>query len=385
VPDGDNQRIDELVLLDEIEALAEDYRNRHGRLPTDVSHWDPSKEIMDALRWVLPVVTFNNPVPYRYSYLIDQRATILERLGFPSGASAALVTDNGSVSIASVANWLLLFGVRCVNLLRPCYFTTPHNLRRLGIAVRSVAVPREFGEYSLPVDLDLAHGDAIWLTNPVYNTGIYSLEFCTKELLRIADAGALVVADEALALPPSRIAAALGGHRNFIGIYTPHKSICVNAFKFSVIAFHPDYENAFTDWADVLSGGLSLSATAATEHFLTQDFEAYRTEFLKLIDETQAWHKGLLQQYRGAIEADVGARGHFRSIYCPAIEAQRGNDLEFLAELMEATGSALIPGTRSGFDPNLGFSFRINLARDSAQFRSALARLYRTLAARSKR
>jgi hypothetical protein len=66
VSDDDNQRIAELILLDEIEALAEDYRNRHGRLPTDVSHWDPSKEMMDALKSVLPVVKFNNPIPYRY-------------------------------------------------------------------------------------------------------------------------------------------------------------------------------------------------------------------------------------------------------------------------------------------------------------------------------
>src|SRR5258707_637129 len=83
------------------------------------------------------------------------------------------------------------------------------------------------------------------------------------EEMSIADAGAYVVVDEALAFPPTRIALSLGGHSNFIGIYTPHKSICINGMKCSLVAFHPTLEDFFDDWADVLSGGLSVSACLA--------------------------------------------------------------------------------------------------------------------------
>ena len=48
-----------------------------------------------------------------------------------------------------------------------------------------------------------------------------------------------------------------------MGIYTPHKSVCMNGLKFSVIAFHPSHQKIFQDLADILLGGLSLSAVGA--------------------------------------------------------------------------------------------------------------------------
>ncbi|MGZ9021580.1 MAG: hypothetical protein ACXW3S_16880, partial [Rhodoplanes sp.] len=58
----------------------------------------------------------------------------------------------------------------------------------------------------LPADLDLRPGQALWITNPVYSTGVYSLEQSCDRLLRMADGGTLIVADESLALRPTAIA-----------------------------------------------------------------------------------------------------------------------------------------------------------------------------------
>jgi hypothetical protein len=56
-----------------------------------------------------------------------------------------------------------------------------------------------------------------------------------------------------------------------------------------------------------------------------------------------------------------------------------GASVPFIADAIESTGAAFIPGLRSGFSRDVGFCFRINLAQDSPQFRGAVMRLYNHL------
>jgi hypothetical protein len=266
--------------------------------------------------------------------------------------------------------------------MRPCYFTVPYALSRFSLPVREIYATRADDVYSFPAMPELCSGSALWLTNPVYNTGQYGLSDRAGDLIALLDAGVIVVADEALAVPPSPLAAAFGGHRGFIGIYTPHKSICVNGLKFSAVLSHPDREPSFDHWSDVLSGGLGLSALTAIDHFLSGDFDRYRDEFLAEVEQTRAWHMESLACEAPRAVHDHAVRGHFLTVYFPTLPACLGDDLVFLGEALEASGASLIPGSRSGFDPALGFCFRVNLAQDSPQFRGALTRLYRFLSAR---
>jgi aspartate/methionine/tyrosine aminotransferase len=371
----------ELALIDDIEAIAASYEQRHGREPVNVSHWDPSREFARRLKAAAPIrIKPPDPVPYRFSYLVNARPSILAKLGFRPEATRILVSENGSSSITAVSNWLKLKGARRVVLLRPCYFTVPYNLLRLGLAVAEKALPRNAGGFSLPSELGVQSGDALWITNPVYNTGVYAHDGDMDALACLADAGVFIVADESLALGPTAFARRLGGHERFTGIYTPHKSICVNGLKFSAVAFHPEEEEAFEHWADVLSGGIGVSALSAVEHFLSEAFDEYARQFLAAVAITRAWHDAAVLRWSGRIELDLDARGHFVSVYFPHLEARLGNDRKFIAEAIEETGCTFIPGIRSGFDAPLAFSLRVNLAQDSPRFRGAVARLYRYLA-----
>jgi hypothetical protein len=188
-----------------------------------------------------------------------------------------------------------------------------------------------------------------------------------------------VVADEALAQVPTDMARVLGGHRRFIGLYTPHKSICMNGLKFSLIAFHKEHEGTFEQWADILAGGLGLSALAAVEHFLSPEFDRYRVKFLALTKAAADFNTDLVQRLAPSASLDVGAIGHFGTVYFPQLAASLGNDLSFLSKLTDATGGIVIPGSRSGFDPAFGFCFRLNFGQDSTIFRSTLGRIYRFL------
>jgi histidinol-phosphate/aromatic aminotransferase/cobyric acid decarboxylase-like protein len=386
---GRKSELPEITLIDEIDDLARDYARRHGTEPIYVSHWDPSEEVIAKLAGLFPEFPRRSPVPYTFSYLLKRRPKhwprILEGLGFSEaviarGDVAAQAFENGTSSISAVANWLKVVGIKRVVLLSPYYFAVPYNLRRLGLTVREVYLPRINGQYALPSDLKIDPSEALWVTHPVYNTGVYSLEDSVSKLISIADNGSVVVADESLGVPPSRLASALGGHQNFIGVYTPHKAICMNGMKFSMVVYHPGTGDTFDHWSDILSGGLSLSAIAATEHFVRPEFTTYRDRFWEILDETRAWHSGIISKYSNILSTDVGARGHFLSVYVPALRAELGNDLLFLREMLERTRCTVIPGIRSGFDPASGFSFRVCLAQDSAKFRGALESLYGYLA-----
>jgi histidinol-phosphate/aromatic aminotransferase/cobyric acid decarboxylase-like protein len=361
-------------------VLAAQYRERHGREPVNVSHWDPSPELARKLKKLLPIPRLENPISYQYSYLITERPDVLAKLGFLNSSISGLFTENGSLSISAVANWLSSAGSKQVSLFSPSYFITAHCLRRFGLNVKEISLPRKDNRYVWPEDFSIEPGNVLWVTNPIYNTGDYSIERYIDNIRFLADAGVLVVVDEAIALTPTMISRTLGGHRNFVGIYTPHKSICVNSLKFSIVTFNSELEDFFDDWADVLFGGLSLSSSAAIKHFLSVGFDEYRSAFLRSIEITRAWHNDLLMEYGNHISTDEGSRGHFLTVYFPSIEAALGDSLPFIEAVIEATGTAFIPGSRSGFNPRIGFCFRVNLAQDCARFRGAVARLYCHLA-----
>jgi aspartate/methionine/tyrosine aminotransferase len=376
----------EKSFIHQIESLMSQWRVDHGIAPVNVSYWNPSNEVLQNVQTQAPPSSFLNPltslrscdpIPYRYSQGLPSTEAVLSKLGFSADRVGALITENGTTSISTVANWLKLNGVTEVTLLTPYYFATSHSLLRLGISVREVALERTAGgAYRLPRDLALQSHQAVWLTNPIYSTGLYSLEASCDLLRQIADAGTIVIADESLALRPTAIARSLGGHDNFVGIYTPHKSICMNGVKFSIVVTRPRHQATLEDWAEVLSGGLSLSAIIAIQHFVTSSFDGYRESFSQLMRKTRDWHVDLVDGFDGAIELDQGSEGHFIMAYVPGLAAKLGSRIDFLAEILQETGCIMVPGFHSGFPERSGFCFRINLARDSEVFRDALGRLY---------
>jgi hypothetical protein len=369
-------RLDENVLIDAIEEISTAYAEQHGRHPVNVSHWDPSDEFIRNLRAAKPIPKHYDLIRYHYSYMVEERRSVLTKLGITSDSVAPFFTENGSMSILAVANFLSALSVKTVHVLSPNYFITMYSLEKFGL--RALEVPhRDIREnVHWPARLGIKSGDALWLTNPIYNTGSYAIEAQCEEILHLAQSGVRVILDETLAITPTVLAERIIGHRNALGIYTPHKSICLNRLKFSVVAFHADYEDFFDDWGDVLFGGLSASATAAISHFVSSEFDSYRSAFLTQVERARSWHENLVASYKDGIKTDERTRGHFISVYFPGIDAELGTSLPFLKNTIDACGAAFIPGNRSGFDLTLGLCFRINLAQDSAQFRGAIRRLY---------
>jgi hypothetical protein len=287
--------LDENILIDAIEEISSVYAEQHGRHPVNVSHWDPSDEFIHFLQAAVPVPKYDDLIRYRYSYMVEERGSVLSKLGIRSESAAVFFTENGSMSILAVANFLSALSVEHVHVLSPYYFITTHSLEKFGLRVLEVPHRSIRDHEHWPATLGIRPGDALWVTNPIYNTGNYAIETQREALLHLANKGVRIILDETLAITPTALAEQLIGHRNALGIYTPHKSICLNRLKFSVVAFHLDYEDFFDDWGDVLFGGLSGSAGAAITHFLSSHFDSYRDAFLTQVERARSWHHDLLR------------------------------------------------------------------------------------------
>lgn len=131
-------RLEENVLIDAIDHISLVYAEKNGRQPLNVSHWDPSDEFIRNLRTAIPIPKCEDLVRYCYSYMIEERHAVLAKLGLISASVAGLFTENGSMSILAIANFLSACSVQNVYLLAPYYFITTHSLEKFGLRVREV-------------------------------------------------------------------------------------------------------------------------------------------------------------------------------------------------------------------------------------------------------
>jgi aspartate/methionine/tyrosine aminotransferase len=317
---------------------------------------------------------------YRFSYQLACREKLLAALGYTAAGRRIMVTENGTSAVVAAASSLGLLGVTRVVLLAPCYFAAKHALRRFGLEVQLVHWHREEGQFSLP-ELRLGPNDALWLENPVFNTGCSGLEGQTDALQKMMHEQHYIVADEALAVPPGPLSPALSDASRYIGVHAPHKALCVNGLKFGAVSFHDSLYELFDHWSDIFNGGLSLSAEAALEHFLSPEYENHASVVAREIDEAQTSLSQVVAGAGNGFELDNATSGYWRTIYVPSIPAHAGEDLEWIAGLAEATGAIFIPGSRAAFDPSWGFSFRVNLLRLGRTEVGALRRLLKVLSA----
>jgi aspartate/methionine/tyrosine aminotransferase len=375
------RKIYEVEGLSYLEDIAEEYEVQYGSLPFDVSHWDPSDYTTNTLlkHLILPPLPLASP--YIYSYYTGVQQQVIGRLGFQSEPRNCLLVHAGTNAMLLAICWLKALSIDRVVILCPAYFPVFYDAEIMGLNYRRIYIRRNRAGWYLPqqeiIDhvLDAPSKTAVWVTNPVYCTGVYLSESDISFLGSLLESGVTIVADECLSKNEYALGRKLGNYERFLGIYSPHKSVCLNAIKFAVITFDTKYEEFFDSWADVLAGGLSASGYSAIFHFLGDNFLHYQSIFCQHIEPVRDKVLGIISKRPIAVNVDKNSLGHFMTCYVPTLPGNLGNDRQFLRKLVSHTGAILIPGIRNHFDPEMGFNFRINLARGCPQFYSALNRI----------
>lgn len=371
--------IAELNSLELIEEIINEYKNSFGVEPFNLSHWDPVPSFIDRVISSLDISYPDRVIEYSFSYTFPLKGQLTQRLGFEQDKSV-LITPSGSTSIMCVSNWLNYMGVNTIAILCPVYFSAPHSMNKFGIKTDNVYMRRKNGQFLFPEDaIDRAtKAKALWITNPIYCTGVGYTENQINLISYVLDSGCIVVADECLAMSGGELGRILGGHKNFIGIYAPHKSICVNGVKFSAIVHHGDFEHHFDQWADVIYGSIGLSSISAVYHYLSKNFHEYEGLLAKEASLCASFIRETAEKYNN-IELDDSQKGYLLTVYAPKLSGEYGNNKSFLENLTKATATTVIPGARNHFHDSIGFCFRVNLARNSPQLKASVTRLLQFL------
>lgn len=377
--------IAELETLDYLEDIAEDYEDSTGYPPFNLSHWDPSKETMISLSADLVLPAPPPEVPYIYPYYVGVQEEIVKRVGFNNTDVGCLFAQAGTNATLFAFWWLKTLGIDHLLIFCPAYFPVFYAPQMVGIRHTKINLRRSSTGWHIPTEkIRAALGDsysktAIWITNPIYCTGVYFSDSDINFLNSVIQKGVRVVADECLAINGKELGPRVECREHFVGLYSPHKSVSVNAIKFAAIIYHNKYKKFFNHWADVILGGLSASSHSAIFHFLSDNFLHYQISFFDRILKFQKKIEEIIATKFSSIEIDKFFLGHFMMLYLPELSAEAGNDEKFMKSLIFDTGATLIPSTRNHFDPKNGFGFRINLARESPQFFSAFLRVCKFL------
>ena len=370
-----NKTVRELNFLDELDILENEYNSSNKDVLVNVSDWNPSKEFKSELSNILALNYQIDNIDYIFSYTQSEqrKSQVLNKLGFSSNKSV-LFTHSGSASIFNCVNMLYFLGVKKIIVFCPAYFTLFHACKTFNIECVPMYLERCEKGYLIDINqLNVEENTAFWVTNPVYCTSVYyDKEMISLFKLLLDDN--IVVFDESLCMSSMELARELGELKNFIGIYSPHKSVCMNGNKFSVIVANEETQDFLDAWSDILCGCLSTGNDIAISHYLSHNFSQYNSAFLKKILHNKIIIENLCDDTE--VTYDKNSYGYLITVFFPNIDAQKGLDINFIKKIMKETGIRFISGKRNHFGDNLGFCFRVNLAAYNEKFHYALKRTF---------
>lgn len=371
--------IQELLTLEEIEQAENRYERSYGKSPFSLSTWNPSDYYRNTYllnQTVLPAQP--ELINYIYSYELDSgllKACSRKLTG--AEETEIMITNSGTASISLVTSVLAALGLYRILVISPTYFSVLYNCNQKGFVINELHALHKQGKYLLPKEdiiRTLADIDVLWITNPIYNTSVYTETEDTDFLLKYVLPDKFVIADECFCRNGRELMRKLRGHPHFISIYDPMKQFLINGIKFSAIAFPSRLESIFSQWSDVICGSLSASTVQALEFFLSPSAD-YLLQTLRKVDkEIQKQTRAVISKYTDAF-LDDDVDGHMMMCYIPKLPANYLHTMESFYSFQVNTGVSLIPGTRFHFPEQGGFAFRINLARyDPIRFQRALMR-----------
>lgn len=372
----DSSAVNELDQLWELESIYNEYIKEKGMKPSFISHWDPSSNYR---RKIAEKVIFPNQLPfigYNYSKRITNKYDLLKTIHIEEDMDITL-SPNGTISLNLVFNFLKSQNINKIVSLTPSYYIINNLAKINNIPIENISWKRLVNKssYELPkYECDLIDENTlIYITNPIYSTG-YCLEKHISEFSRILKNNPWVILDESLSLRNNSIMQYFVKNPKVISIHSPHKTICVNAYKFSFIVHDKKFNSYFEQWTDVIYGGLSRENLSAMEHYLSDNFTVIENYIL---NETEKNKKILINKIKdNNVYFDKNTNGHFISVYYPKLNASIGSNQKELKEMVFTSGVSFIPNIRNNVNDNNVFSYRINLLRIDEKSLGEILRLH---------
>jgi histidinol-phosphate/aromatic aminotransferase/cobyric acid decarboxylase-like protein len=370
--------IEAIGTLDDLEDLADEFTSHNGYQPELVSHWDPKPEFEAQIAgWVQGYNSSTSLARYVYSSYLPEDHRIQKRLNERPGRSYLLL-PSGTTSMAVVITYLSSVGIHNLHIVRPAYFVAEVLAAQMRMAVSFVEVVRDGRQYSLPKGTVVPQASALLLTFPVYGTSCYVSPRIVASFIDTLPEAVIVIVDESLAYPDRDSLAEVTTIHRVIRIASPHKALCVNGEKVSIVTFPRHLWSGLHAWSECFAGGIGASGLRA-KRFLTSD------AFDSAVGSSRALCRDLLHraiqvlQKHPRISVDEGVDGHFIMVYWPHLPMTYSRDRDFMKQIIDESGAVPIPASRNGHPERYGFAFRINLLRLDDAGLGGLSRLARVL------
>jgi len=378
-----NLDIQELIDLEDIEENELRYSKEYGYSPFNVSTWNPSKYFSHTFLWDrIQLIPFNY-IPYLYSYELDKsQLNITKRNLGGSSYYGCIITNTGTSAIALVTSVLQQIDVKRTLVICPVYYSVIYNFMQKGLQVVKAYLIRTDNGYRLPqkqIMECIDNIDAIWLTNPIYNTGSYLAKEDIDFLKSKIPSQVILICDDCFAANGLEMVRNFSKKTNYISIHDPLKQILVNGLKFACILYPSQYEHIFEQWSDIICGSLSYSTVQSMDFFNSENFTKIRLQLHKHFQEMSVQLEELTREFPSlSIDSNI-CNSHMQMCYFPDLPYNHLQSKENMYQFMEKTGTSLIPGNRFYFPSECGFSFRINYGRECDEFWDALIRIFRYL------
>lgn len=375
-----NLNIQELVDLEDIEKNEWRYSKKYGYSPFNVSTWNPSQYFSHTfLLNRIQLLPFNY-IPYIYSYELDKSQLNITKgnLG-ASNCYGCTITNSGTSSITLVTSVLKQMDVKRMLVICPVYYSVIYNFIQKGLQVIKAYLIRTDNGYQLPHQEILAcinNIDAIWLTNPIYNTGFYLAKEDIAFLKSKIPSRIIIICDDCLAVNGHEMIRNFRDTNNYISIHDPLKQILVNGLKFSCILYPFQYEHIFEQWSDIVCGSLSYSTVQSMNFFNSENFTKIRLQLYKHFQEMSTQLEDIAKEFPSLSIDNNIYNSHMQMCYFPNLPYNFLQSKETMYQFMEKTGASLIPGNRFHFPNQCGFSFRINYGRECNEFWDALIQIF---------
>lgn len=355
-------RIQAIASLDDLEELADAFKLDNGYYPELLSHWDPKPEFeAEIASWISRDEAPTSLVRYVYSSYLNIDNRIRKRLG--EGAERGLLlTPSGTTSIATVMTYLASIGIHHLSVVTPAYFVVEALAASLRVPVSFSEIIRKNRGYRLPDKLATKGLGAIWLTFPVYGASCY---FSPTDVGRFIDSlpdDVIVIIDESLAYPDRDSLAETRSFDRVIRITTPHKSLCLNGEKISVVTFPAHLTDSLNAISECFAGGIGASGMRALR-FLGSDFFDRTVTCSRELSQTLLARMLRVLGNRSTVSSDEGTDGHFVMLYWPHIPMSQSRDAAFLKAIVYESGAVPMPAARNRHPEAYGFAFRVNLLR----------------------
>lgn len=361
--------IERLNDIDNLWDFQHEFETRNKIHILNVSDWNCSKDFRNALLSSFHTQTSINMVDYKYSYSISNSkiSKIKSKYIFCNEKNDIMITPNNTVSIVYIANLLKQLNTKKICVLAPAYFSVYNIFDLLGIPYERISLLRKNGTFTINQGIDYRQFDAMWVTSPIFCSGC-SYDKDSLNILSSFSQYKTIVTDESFCMLGDELPSKT--HlQNHIGIYSPHKAIGFNSFKYSMIVYNNNHYSILEQWSDVLCGSLNATNIDAINHFLSDNYLECQKSYTEYIDHARVFVLNELEKHP-FLSYDYNSSGNMIMIYLKSQKDYGCFSFQNLNNLMENTMTTLFPGYLHDYDNKIDCCFRINLSRFDNRFMS---------------